>query len=53
MDDHLVNTTKKVVDESEFSIGVANGMVNPAIEIFDVSFDEEELANDEPLHMMQ
>lgn len=48
-----MNTTTVLADESKFFIGVANSMVNLAIEMVDVSFDEEELASDEWLPMMQ
>jgi len=52
-DENLVNLAKKLANESEDAIGVVNDMVNPRINIVDVNFDEELLAKDEWLHMMQ
>jgi len=49
----LVNPSTILVNDSEGAIRVVNAMVNPTINIIDVKFDEELLANDEWLHMMQ
>lgn len=47
--ENLMNLATELVDDNETAIGVINAMVNPIINIFDVDFDEELLANNEKL----
>lgn len=41
-----MNPTKNLAEDNEASVGAVNAMVNPTINIVDVNFDEESLAND-------
>lgn len=52
-DESLVNRATELVDDSEAAIEAINAMVNTTINIVDVKFDEECLANDEWLQVMQ
>lgn len=51
--ENLVNPAIELVHDGETAIRVVNDMVNLAINITDVKFDEELLANDEWLEGMQ
>lgn len=53
VDDNMVNPIKELANESEAAIGAVNAMVNLAINIVDVNFDEDLLTKDECLQMMQ
>jgi len=52
-DESLVKLTRELADDNETANGAINAMINPVINIFDVNFDEELLANDELLQVMQ
>jgi len=53
VDQDLVNPARVLDDDNEVIIGAARVMVNPTIQFVDVQFNEDQLANDEWLQMMQ
>jgi len=52
-DESLVNLTTELVEDNETAIGAVYAKVNEAINIANVKFDEDNLANDEWLQVMQ
>ena len=52
-DESLLNRAMELAEDNEIAIGEINAMMNPTINIVDVNFDEELLANGEWLQIMQ
>lgn len=52
-DENLVNPTTELGEDNETAITTINAMMNSTINILDLKFDEESLANDEWLQVMQ